>query len=213
MIKQQSSRLIDISPLISERIAVWPGDTPFSRNISYDMSEGSNIGLSSIHSTVHLGAHADARSHYVKTGQSIDRMELEPYFGRCQVIDIKIPRGERIRVKDLLVPIVSSRILLKTNSYPDPNSFNEDFNSLSEELVEHLAEKNVCLVGIDTPSIDPFADKVLESHHAIARNQIVNLEGLVLAHVPPGEYTLIAMPLKIAGADASPVRAVLLAHS
>ncbi|MGE3973627.1 MAG: cyclase family protein [Bdellovibrionales bacterium] len=206
----KKNQFIDISPLISEKIAVWPGDTPFTRNISLDMEQGANIGLSSIHTTVHLGAHADARSHYLRSGPSIDRMELEPYYGHCQVLEVNIPRGKRIQVQDLKESITSQRILLKTNSFPDPNHFNEDFNSLSPELIEFLSEKNVLLIGIDTPSIDPFADKILESHQAISKNQIVNLEGLVLAHVQPGNYTLIAMPLKIASADASPVRAVLV---
>ena len=76
--------------------------------------------------------------------------------------------------------------------------------------MENLASQGVVLVGIDTPSIDLSQDKLLESHQAVARNDMAILEGIVLDGVAPGNYTLIALPLKIEGADASPVRAVLL---
>lgn len=203
--------MIDISPLISEKIAVWPGDVSFKRHANLEIAKGSNIDLSHIQTTVHVGAHADSRSHYLKDGITIDEHALEPYYGPCQVVEVSIRKGERIRVKDFSrTKITAPRVLFKTNSFPNPNIFNQDFNGFSGEVIEYLQEKNCVLIGIDTPSIDPFDDKVLESHHAIAKSNIVNLEGLVLAHVAPGTYTLIALPLKISGGDASPVRAVLI---
>jgi len=204
------SQIIDISPTINELLAVWPGDTPFQRDSLLALQRGDNIDLSTMHTTVHLGAHADARSHYQRGGNTIDQMDLDAYFGRCQVIEVSVPMGHRIYPQDLKTEIREARILLKTHSYPNPQHFNKDFNSLSKELVDKLAEHGVVLVGIDTPSIDPFDDKALESHQAIQNQNIVNLEGLVLAHVPEGIYTLVALPLKIQGADASPVRAVLI---
>ena len=100
--------------------------------------------------------------------------------------------------------------MLKTDSFPDPTNFNEDFNSLSPQLVDFLRAQDVVMIGIDTPSIDPFTDKSLESHQAVAKHDMAVLEGLALAHVDPGIYTLIALPLRLLGADASPVRAALL---
>ena len=111
--------------------------------------------------------------------------------------------------QNLAEPIGATRVLLKTGSYPDPRAFSEDFLGLSAEFVDHVHAEGVILIGIDTPSVDPFADKVLESHQALARHDMANLEGLVLDEVEPGFYTLIALPLRIPGADASPVRAVL----
>ena len=84
-----------------------------------------------------------------------------------------------------------------------------DFNSLSPELIEFLVQHEVCLVGIDTPSVDPFSSKALESHKSIAKHDLAILEGLVLDSVPEGLYQLMAFPLKLAQADAAPVRAVL----
>ncbi len=102
------------------------------------------------------------------------------------------------------------RLLFKTGSFPSPQEFPQDFNALSAALVDHAAERGVRLLGIDTPSVDLFADKKLESHRAMARHDMANLEGLVLSHVDPGNYVLIALPLRLAEADASPVRAALI---
>ncbi len=203
-----SEDLIDISPLISESSAVFPGDTPFKRSISMDFSLGHHLGLSSIQTTVHIGAHTDAPNHYSEQGVGIAKRDLHFYIGHCQVIHVEIAPGQRIRPSHIK-EITSNRILFKTNSFPDPNNWNEDFNSLSAELIDFLKNKNVILVGIDTPSIDPANDKELESHKSIAANDMAILEGIVLEHVKPGHYELIALPLKLKDADASPVRAIL----
>lgn len=205
------SRLIDISPQIDEGIAVWPGDVAYSRSVTCSIAEGANLDLSSHTTTVHLGAHADAPSHYVAGGADIASRDLSLYYGPCQVVEVELARGERILPAHLPGSIDAPRLLIKTGSFPDPRVFNEDFNSLSPELVEHLHAAGGVLVGIDTPSVDPFDDKLLESHQALARTNMANLEGLVLTDVAPGLYTLIAFPLPLVGADASPVRAVLVA--
>jgi len=202
--------MIDISPLISPRIAVWPGDVDFSRDVSLDTNTGDPLTLSSIRSTVHLGAHVDAPNHYDAAAQGIDERSLERYYGPCQVMRVSLPRGERVLPRHLSAPITAPRVLFHTGSFPDPEAWNEDFNSLSAALVDHLHAQGVELVGIDTPSIDPQNDKALEAHHAVAEHDMAILEGIVLDHVEPGLYTLCALPLRIEGADASPVRAVLI---
>ena len=200
--------LYDISPLISPRLAVWPGDTPPSREILCDLARGDDITLSSLRATVHLGAHADAPSHYVP-GPAIHERDLDLYLGPAQVIRVAVDRGTRILPEHLHSEVRAPRVLLCTRTYPDPERFSTDFAALSVALVESLAAKGVRLIGIDTPSVDLFASKDLEAHHAIARHDMAILEGLVLAGVPEGLYELIAMPLRLEGFDASPVRAVL----
>ena len=202
--------LIDISPVIDETIAVWPGDTAYARTMNLDMGAGANLTLSDIRTTVHVGAHADAPSHYVAAGQTMAERSLHYYVGPCVVIHIENARGRRITPEDLEGKrVLAARVLLRTGTFPDPRSFNEDFASLSPELVDFLHGMGVITIGIDTPSVDPFADQVLEAHQALARQDMANLEGLVLDHVAEGRYELIALPLKLAGADGSPVRAVL----
>ena len=136
--------------------------------------------------------------------------DLARYYGPAQVMAVSAARGARLTPDDLPGPIQAERLLLRTGSYPDPERFNTDFNSLSPALVAFAHARGVRLIGIDTPSIDPFDDRSLMSHGAIAARDMAVLEGIVLDHVAPGHYTLIALPLKIEGADASPVRAALL---
>jgi len=200
----------DISPLISQRIAVWPGDVPFRRAVTCDQAGGANIDLSAIHTTVHLGAHADAPNHYVPDGVGIAARPVEPYLGLCEVVSVDVERNGRIVSAMLPHPPRAPRVLFRTGTFPDPEVFNEDFAALSSELVDFLADHHVRLVGIDTPSVDPCHDAVLHAHKAIARRDLCILEGVVLAHVPPGLYHLVAPPLKLEGADASPVRALLV---
>ena len=202
--------LIDISPVVDESIDVWPGDTPFVHTVNVDMRAGANLTLSDIRTSVHVGAHADAPSHYVTEGIDIASRRLEYYIGRCVVLHIRVRRGERITPDHLDGKVVSApRVLLRTGTFPDPRNWNNDFASLSPALVDDFYQHGVMLIGIDTPSVDPFDSKALEAHQAFARNDMAMLEGLVLDHVEEGEYELIAPPLRLRGADASPVRAVL----
>lgn len=202
--------IIDITPTINSRLAVFPGDTPFREDFVMSTDQGQHLTLSKITTTVHLGAHTDAPNHYAPRSPGIEARTLEYYLGKAQVIEVLLPRGSRIQVKDLKnKPIQAPRVLLKTKSFPDPYNWNDDFNSLSAELVHYFHEKKVILVGIDTPSIDPATDKTLESHLAVHCHDMAILEGIVLDHVKEGLYELIALPLKIEGADASPVRAIL----
>lgn len=202
---------IDISPIISESLAVFPGDQSFRLKKSYSIEKGDHIDLASFSGTLHLGSHADAPSHYIKGGKTIEQVNLEPYFGQCQVFHVNITKGERIQIKDFnLDGVIESRVLFRTNSFPDPNIWNDDFNSLSPELIKALKSKNVQLIGIDTPSADPADSKNLESHQALAATDIRILEGLDLSKVQEGTYQLVALPLALKGAEASPVRAILI---
>jgi arylformamidase len=201
--------IYDVTPAVSERLRVWPGDTPPSREVLCDMRRGDNLTLSTLRATVHLGAHADAPSHYGADAPAIHERGLEYYLGRCQVLRVAVPRRVRITPAMLPAPVRAERVLLATGTFPDPEHFNEDFAALSPELVESLHGQGVQLIGIDTPSVDLFDSKDLPSHRMFLRCDMAILEGLVLADVPEGFYELIALPLKLVGFDASPVRAVL----
>lgn len=202
--------ILDISPVLHPGTAVWPGDVALRRDVALDFARGANLVLSSVTSTVHVGAHADAPSHYHPDGRPIDERPLGPYLGPCQVLAVDVARGARVTPADLPPPPYAPRVLLRTGTFPDPDAFTTDFAALSPALVDHLADHGVVLVGLDTPSIDPFDDAGLASHQAVFRRDLCVLEGLVLDGVAPGPYTLVALPLRLRGADASPVRAVLL---
>ncbi len=205
------SNWIDITPIVSKDTAVFPGDIPFSRNIQMDYAQGDHLTLSSISTTLHIGAHVDAPNHYNSSGKSIEERSLNYYMGDCQVIEVDISKGKRIQVADLKSKeIHSPRVLFKTNSFPSPEVWNDDFNALSVELVEYLQQKAVITIGIDTPSVDLANDKELLAHSQIAKYDMAILEGIILNNVSEGNYHLIALPLKLKGCDASPVRAVLI---
>ncbi|MGB0652267.1 MAG: cyclase family protein [Thermoplasmatota archaeon] len=201
--------LIDISPTVHPGIGVWPGDVPYQAAKALRMADGANLDLGSLHSTYHVGAHADAPQHYVEGGADAASVPLAPYVGPCQVVDVAANRGQRFGRDDLKEAPASPRILFKTGTFGDPDDWNTDFAAPEPELIDELAALGVVLVGFDTPSTDLFDDEALLSHHRLAAHQMANLEGLVLEHVPAGHYTLLALPLKLADADASPVRAVL----
>ncbi len=201
--------IYDITPPISPDLKVWPGDTPPSREVLLDMKRGDNLTLSTLHATVHLGAHADAPSHYGRDAPSIEQRSLELYVGPCRVIHLDVKHGARIEPEDVPANIQADRLLLATGTFPDPRKWNEDFAALSPELVDHLHERGVKLIGIDTPSVDLFDSKDLPAHQRVLAHDMAILEGLLLKDVPQGMYELIALPLPLVGFDASPVRAVL----
>lgn len=201
--------LYDISPPIGDRLAVWPGDTPPRREVLLDLDRGDSVTLSALHATVHLGAHADGPNHYGRGQPAIDSRDLDFYLGACQVVQVEVDRGGLVRRENLRGPILAPCVLIRTNTFPDSTVFREDFAALAPEFVESLAREGVKLIGIDTPSVDPFSSKDLPAHAAFLRFDMAILEGLVLAEVPDGLYELIALPLRLVGFDASPVRAVL----
>jgi arylformamidase len=201
--------LYDLSPTIRPETPVWPGDTPFQSRLSWSIAEGASVNLSAITTTPHLGSHADAPFHTEPRGDGMAEMPLDRYLGPCRVVRVPpqpLIEPRHVEGVDLSHP---RRLLFKSESVRDRRSFPERFTALSPELAALLAEKGVLLVGMDTPSVDPFDSKTLDAHHSLFRGGVAILEGLVLDGVPEGVYELIALPLRLAGLDASPVRAVL----
>jgi arylformamidase len=201
--------LYDITPPLTQQTAVWPGDTSLSRELLLDIARNDNLTLSTMRATVHLGAHADGPNHYGENAPAIDERALDYYLGPCQVIRLNAPRATRITPGMLSGDAAAPRVLFATGSYPDPGNWNADFAALSVELIDSLHASGVITVGIDTPSVDLFDSKDLPAHKAILGHDMAILEGLALRNVPEGIYELIALPLRLVGFDASPVRAVL----
>jgi len=201
--------LIDISPRIQARISVWPGDTDYGVTWVARMEQGASCNVSALSTTPHLGAHADGPLHFSTEGAAIGDVDLGPYLGPCRVIDVtgaRVVDDEAVFGQELYGV---ERVLFKTGTFPDPYSWNDDFAYLDPRLVRRLGKMGMKLVGIDTPSVDPFSSKELPTHHVLLEFGIRNLEGLDLSAVDAGDYELIALPLRLGDADASPVRAVL----
>lgn len=202
-------KIWDISPPVNSHTAVWPGDVAFSRVGSLNVEKGDSVTLSSINSTLHIGAHADAPSHFAQGGSGIDGVDLEPYWGPCLVWSVAGVLEIMAEHCPKTLPQGVTRVLFQSLSMPAWDRFPEKFSYFHPGAIDALAALGVVLIGIDTPSVDAFAAKDLQVHHAFLKHQIRNLEGLWLPKVKPGIYELCALPLRLTDADASPVRAVL----
>ena len=203
-------RLWDISPPVFAGTPVFPGDTPFSQSWTWQIGPDCPVNVSTLTFSPHTGAHADAPLHYDPQGASIGEVALDTYLGPCRVIHAI---GRRALITpDLIAPqLVDTppRVLVRTRFRAAVDAWDSDFTALAPETIDLLAAVGVKLVGIDTPSLDPEQSKTLASHQRVRELGMAVLECLVLDEVPAGDYELIALPLKLTTADASPVRAVL----
>ena len=202
-------KIWDISPPVDEHAAVFPGDTAYSQRLHFALSPDCPVNVNSITLSPHTGAHADAPMHYANGGTTSGELDLTPYLGPCRVIycidcgPLVLPEHVAHALNEGLPP----RVLLRTSRTASQSW--ESFTAIAPETLAQLATKNVALVGIDTPSVDPADNQTLPSHHQLLANDMRVLECLVLDDVPEGDYELIALPLKLMRADASPVRAIL----
>ncbi len=203
------TKLWDISPPIAGDSPLFPGDTGYSQAWTARIAPGCPVNLSAITMSPHIGAHADAPLHYGEGKATIGEVPLAPYIGHCRVIHA-IDCGPLVRRLHLehAVEQLPPRILVRTCRRA-PTSWSPEFSAYAPETIAWLAGLGVRLVGIDSQSVDPADSKSLDSHHTLLRLDLRVLENLVLDDVPEGDYELIALPLKLTQADASPVRAVL----
>lgn len=201
--------IFDISQPLGAALPVWPGDTTFSAARTWDHGD-TPVAVSRFTMSTHSGAHADAPLHYHPQGAAIDAVGLEPYLGPARVIDAR--EWGRVIEPERLAPLLEGappRLLFRTYELFPHDKWDGAFTTISPAAINLLAEHGALLVGLDSPSLDPEDSKTMDAHHAVRAADMRVLEGLVLDDVPAGDYELIALPLKLAGLDASPVRAVL----
>ena len=205
-----SRRLWDISPPVDAGAPVFPGDAPYSSVWAARIAPGCPVNVSTITLSPHTGAHADAPLHYDDAGAAIGAVDLAPYLGRCRVIHAIGVRPLVLwqHIEHAVTADLPPRVLVRTYAQA-PMQWDDALAAYAPDTISRLADRGVLLVGIDTASIDPASSKTLDSHQVIRRRGLRVLENLVLDDVPEGDYELIALPLKLTAADASPVRAVL----
>ena len=207
-----SPRLWDISQTLRSGLPVWPGDTPFTLAPRWTIgTDGSPVNVAAFTTTTHAGAHADAPLHYDPGGLDAAAVDLEPYLGPCRVVDARGAGAAvgRAFLEARLGDSPPPRVLLRTFETFPAEAWPPAFCAVAAETIAWLADLGVRLIGVDSPSIDPQDSKTLDAHYAVRAADMRILEGLVLDAVPAGDYDLIALPLPLAGLDASPVRAVL----
>ena len=206
----------DISRPLSNYIAPWPGDTPFRYELKWKLTETCSVNVGAVSLSLHNGTHADAPFHFIRKGDTIDSVSLENYIGPAVVIDL----GEKFSRTQPFIAIgdlkharsqiaETSRVLLKTNCFPNSKRFPDWIPVLNSEAIAWLRQLGVVLLGVDLPSVDPIDAKVLANHYALKAGNIAIVESLDLSEVETGVYEFVALPLKIVGGDAAPVRALL----
>ena len=202
--------IIDISQPLAPGMAVFPGDAAYAEDWTFRIGPKCPVNVGRVSLSVHCGTHADAPLHYDPDGASPAALPLAPYLGPCRVIDARGP-GPLCQPEEIVSALEGAppRILLRLMAADTPGRWPAGFRALSPATITLLAARGVMLVGIDAPSVDPETSKALESHQACRRADMRILENLMLGHVEPGDYELIALPLKFANLDAAPVRAVL----
>jgi arylformamidase len=206
-------RIHDITRPVKAGIPVWPGDTPYDFRFVAKIAEGAAVNVGRVEMSVHTGAHCDAPLHYADGAADAASMPLDRYLGPCVVAEAR-PSRRGILPEDLPAGVdadvrATRRLLLKTYA-KRPAAFDEGMSHATVELADWLAERSAVLLGLDTDSMDAFDSKELPAHKRLNRHGIAILEGIDLSAVRPGRYELVALPLRLVGADASPVRAVLL---
>lgn len=204
--------IIDISQTLRPGMPVWPGDTLYTDDRTWAMGPQCPVNVSKITLSTHTGTHADAPLHYDAAGVDSAGSDLSAYCGLCRVIDAR-GSGPLVTLKRVAGALDGAppRILFRTFDAFPHDHWRDDWSAVDPALVHTLSARGVRLIGIDGPSLDPQNSKTMDAHLAVAAGGLAILEGLVLDHVAPGDYELIALPLKLSGLDASPVRAVLRA--
>jgi len=211
-------KLWDISRTLSNDLAEWPGDEPCRFRLTREKTKGASVNLGAISMSLHNGTHADARFHFDADGESIEKASLLTYLGRATVVDLwqaflDSKEKHLITIEDLRPSAeaiaATSRILVKTGRWTDSTVFPKQIPVIAADVPAWLQKNGVKLLGLDLPSVDEIDSKSLQNHHALAHAGIAIIESLDLSNVASGIYHLAALPLKIAGGDGAPMRAIL----
>lgn len=202
--------LHDISVVVREGTPEWPGDTPFSCRWTWEIVRGANVNVSAVTMSPHIGTHADAPLHVRNGAPDSEALPIAAFIGRATVLTVA-PDAAEVAPEQLGRALAGGveRLLLRTGRTIGSGTFPETWPSLGEASVRHLVQRGLRLLGVDAPSVDARHSTTLAVHHILFDGGAYNLENLDLRGVPDGEYELVAVPLRIRGLDAAPVRAIL----
>lgn len=199
---------IDITQTLKKGIPNWPGDTPFSYELSYTKEQTGSVNIGKIVTSLHTGTHADAPYHFDSEGETIDQLDVNHFIGACIVIDCRSQKEITAEWLENFHFQGVCHVLLKTIDKIN-NHFPNSIPIIHENVATFLKERGIKLLGVDIPSVDALTSKEVATHHALYKAGIYIIEGLVLEEIEEGFYDFIGLPLKIEGADGAPIRAVI----
>jgi arylformamidase len=200
---------IDITMEFGALAGTFPGDAPFRMEWTGRIGDGQwAVNLTKFSSSPHNGTHSDAPIHVLEGGAASEALDPDAYVGPCVVVDATKAKQSALP-SSLVETVRSPRVLFRTRGQPHGEAFPASFKGLSTELANTLARQKVRLVGTDAPSMDAFDSKGLPAHKALFGAGAHVLENLDLSQAAPGAYELFALPMKVRGLCAAPVRALL----
>ncbi len=207
---EPARRIWDISQRLHPGTPMWPGEPAFALEERAAIGPGCPVNVSVLTASAHAGTHADAPLHYAAEGADSAEAGLDAYIGPATLVDVRHSRGAVLPDDvDWAAIDGAERVLFRTYETFPHDVWDHEFTAISPKVIARLRGKGVRLIGTDAASLDPETSKTMEAHREVLAGDMRILEGLVLDHVPPGRYELIALPLPIVGGDASPVRAIL----
>ncbi len=205
-------KFIDISLTVSPQMAVWPGNPGVELERTRKLEDGSNANVSRLSLGVHTGTHVDAPYHFLPQGSTAETLPLDVLTGPATVIhllDVTLVKDSDLRAA---LPQAVERLLIRTRNSElwqhGDSTFHQDFVGLNESAAAWLVESNIRLIGVDYLSVASFGQGT-PVHRILLEAGVVIVEGLDLSAVPPGEYELWCLPVKLAGSDGAPARAIL----
>lgn len=202
-------RWIDITQPLTNAIATWPEDTPFHYEVVVSKSQTGSVNVGKMITSMHTGTHADAPFHFDDAGETIEQLDINLFIGDALVIDVSGVEVIEPKHLHILEEQPTVRVLLKTKCAVNVECFPEYIPIIHPTSAAYLQNKGVKLLGVDVPSVDPLTSKEVAAHHALYQHDIQIVENLLLENITQGLYDLIALPLKVVGADGAPVRAVI----
>lgn len=210
----KNRRIYDISMGVREGMITWPGDAPVKIQRVKSMSRGDRLNLSRLEMSAHTGTHMDAPIHFVDGAGGIDTISPTLMIGPALVVEM--PGVKMIGENDLKnahIPPGVHRLILKTDNVDllGKSVFNESYSCIAPDGARSLVDMGVRLIGVDYLSVAEFG-RGDEVHRIFLTQGVVIVEGLDLRGVPAGMYHMVALPVKISGADGAPARVVLFSQ-
>jgi arylformamidase len=204
-------KIYDITLVLRPEMPVWPGERQLEIKRIMEIQDGKGANVSEIRTGCHIGTHVDAPLHFIEGGDSIDKVSLDLFVGRASVYDMGL--NESISRRDLEPLDIRSgqRVIFKTPNSDlwEYDSFQTEFVYITEDAARYLVDSGVKTVGIDYLSVEKYGLDDAPAHHILLAAGLGVIEGLDLREVSEGEYELFCLPLKLAGSDGAPARAIL----
>lgn len=205
--------IYDCSMPLRSRMPVYRGNPPFRRILTHELRRGHIVNESRLELGAHCGTHVDAPWHFEKDGRTAGEIPLGNLLGPARVLHF--PDLDAVDVEDLEKRPWKGvrRVLLRTRNsehWKRGGGFDPRYAYLTPAGAKFLVSKKVRLVGTDGLGIERYGGPEYGTHHTLLRRGVTVLEGLCLAGVPAGDYTLFCGPLRIEGGDGAPARVFLV---